>query len=121
MYTRYMTLAFLTNGLGVFGLRVLAGSGLGSVSELQYLAVWYLAGFLLAALVYLRQLGKPMIKELGVGFAMASCSLLGQVGMAFALAGGIPGFVVFPVATGGGLLMVVLVGMVLFGERLRPL
>ncbi|MCX6625938.1 MAG: hypothetical protein NTY38_33715 [Acidobacteria bacterium] len=121
MYTRYMAIAFLTNGLGAYGLRVLAGSGLGNVSNVQYLALWYLAGLLLAGLVYFRRMGRPHAREVVVGSGMALCSLAGQMGMALALSGGFPGFVVFPVAIGGGLLMVVVVGVLLFGERVHPL
>ena len=121
MYTRYMAIAFLTNGLGVFGLRVLTGLGLAPSSFVRYLAIWYLAGLLLAALVYFRQLGRPRAKEASIGLAMALCSLCGQLGMAQALSGGLPGFVVFPVATGGGLLFVVLIGVWLFRERMQPL
>jgi multidrug transporter EmrE-like cation transporter len=120
MYTRYMAIAFLTNGMGVFGLRVLTGLGLAPSSFVQYLAVWYLAGLLLAALVYVR-LGSPRPKEAAIGLAMAICSLCGQLGMAQALSGGLPGFVVFPVATGGGLLFVVLIGVWLFRERMHSL
>jgi multidrug transporter EmrE-like cation transporter len=121
MYTRYMTLAFLTNGMGAFGLRVLAGFGLPDTTSTQYLAVWYLAGLLLAALVFLRRLRGFRAKEAAIGCAMALCSMGGQLGMALALSGHIPGFVVFPVATGGGLLLVVVVGVVLFQERMHPL
>jgi multidrug transporter EmrE-like cation transporter len=121
MYTRYMTIAFLTNGMGTFGLRVLAGLGLADVSSVPYLGIWYLSGLLLAGCVYLRRFGKPSGAEVLVGSGMALCSLVGQLGMALALAGQLPGYVVFPVATGGGLLLVVVVGVVLFGERMRPL
>jgi multidrug transporter EmrE-like cation transporter len=51
---------------------------------------------------------------------MAVCSLVGQTGMAFALSGGVPGYVVFPVATGGGLIFVVMVGVLLFREPMGP-
>jgi multidrug transporter EmrE-like cation transporter len=121
MYTRYMAIAFLTNGMGAFGLRVLAGLGLAEDHSLPYLAIWYLAGLLLAGAVYARRLGAPRAKEAAIGGGMALCSLAGQLGMALALAGRLPGFVVFPVATGGGLLLVVLVGVAVFGERMRPL
>ena len=121
MYTRYMEIAFLTNGLGAYGLRVLAGAGLGNVSTVQYLAMWYLAGLLLAGVVYFRQMGMPYRREILLGSGMALCSLAGQMGMALALTSGLPGFVVFPVAIGGGLLMVVVVGVLLFGEVLHPL
>ena len=121
MYTRYMTIAFLTNGLGAYGLRVLAGAGLGDVNTVQYLALWYLAGMLLAGMVYVRQLGRPSGNEVLIGSGMALCSLTGQTGMSLALSGHLPGFVVFPVAIGGGLLMVVLVGVLLFREKVHPL
>lgn len=121
MYTRYMTIAFLTNGMGAFGLRVLAGLGLADVSSVPYLAIWYLSGLLLAGMVYFRRFGMPGAGEAMIGSAMALCSLGGQLGMALALSGHLPGFVVFPVATGGGLLLVVLVGVAIFGERMGPL
>ena len=121
MYTRYMTLAFLTNGMGAFGLRVLAGAGLADAGSISYLAIWYLAGLLLAALVCFRRLTGLKAKEAGIGCAMAICSLGGQLGMALALSGRVPGFVVFPVATGGGLLLVVVVGVVVFREHMRAL
>lgn len=121
MYQRYMALAFITNGMGAYGLRVLAGAGIGGF-ETQYLVVWYLAGLVLALAVSARsRMGKPSAKELGIGVLMAFCSVLGQTGMALAMSGGIPGYVVFPVAVGGGLIFVVMVGVFVFHERLSPL
>ena len=52
---------------------------------------------------------------------MALCSLLGQTGMALALAKGLPGFIVFPVATGGGLLLVVAAGRLIYRESVGTL
>ncbi|MCW5977919.1 MAG: hypothetical protein KIT09_07565 [Bryobacteraceae bacterium] len=118
MYFRYMLVAFLTNGLGAFGLRVLVGMGQAELYKLQYLAVWYLAGAALAAAAYLLRRTRPQSREMLVALAMGLCSLLGQLGMALALAGGVPGFVVFPVATGGGLLLVALAGVLIFRERI---
>lgn len=121
MYFRLMLVAFLTNGLGTFGLRILAGSGLGAVSELQYLALWYLAGCLGAVAACATRLSRPERREIAIGGAMALCSLCGQLGMALSLSSGIPGFIVFPVATGGGLLFVVAVGVFAFREPIRGL
>jgi multidrug transporter EmrE-like cation transporter len=121
MYQRYMLMAFLTNGLGAFGLRILAGAGLGHIEAIQYLALWYSAGLLLAAMVFFRRHRRPERKEVVIGSIMALCSLIGQTGMAFALSAGLPGFVVFPVATGGGLIFVVLIGVLVFREPMRPL
>jgi len=116
-----MTIAFLTNGLGAFGLRILAGEGLKGVKDTQYLVLWYAAGLLLAAIAYFRGYGRLHHRELLIGSAMALCSLVGQLGMALSLAAGVPGFVVFPVATGGGLAFVVLVGVLLFKEPMGAL
>ncbi|HEY1241416.1 MAG TPA: hypothetical protein VGF16_12715 [Bryobacteraceae bacterium] len=121
MYQRYMILAFLTNGLGAFGLRILAGAGLGHIKAVQYLALWYTAGLALAAGAYFRLYGRPERKEIVTGSIMALCSLIGQTGMAFALSAGLPGFVVFPVATGGGLIFVVMVGVLVFREPMGGL
>lgn len=119
LYVRYMLIAFLTNGLGIFGLRILAGAGLGHVSERQYLSLWYLAGALVAAVPLLRLRSGMEKREWLLGCAMAASSLFGQLGMGLALANGLPGFVVFPVATGGGLLFVLLVGVIRFRERVH--
>ena len=121
MYQRYMALAFLTNGLGAFGLRILAGAGLGRIEAIQYLALWYTAGLLLAAFAFYRVYRRLERKDVVIGSAMAVCSLVGQTGMAFALSGGVPGYVVFPVGTGGGLIFVVMVGVLLFREPMGPL
>jgi hypothetical protein len=117
MYFRYMAVAFVTNGLGVFGLRMLAGAGLANTDAVQYLTIWYLAGCALAFLAWLRS-GELARREWMIGGSMALCSLCGQLGMAVALGRGLPGYVVFPVATGGGLLFVVATGVGLFRERL---
>jgi multidrug transporter EmrE-like cation transporter len=116
-----MAIAFVTNGLGAYGLRILAGAGLGKVDETQYLALWYIAGLILAITFALRRKGRFATKEFGIGLVMALCSVLGQTGMVLAMSGGIPGFVVFPVAVGGGLILVVLVGVFAFRERVSPL
>lgn len=118
-YVRYMLVAFLTNGLGAFGLRVLAGAGLGHVREQQYLSLWYLAGALVASVPFLRLRSRMEPREWLLGGAMAACSLFGQLGMALALTHGLPGLVVFPVATGGGLLFVLAVGVAIFRERVH--
>jgi multidrug transporter EmrE-like cation transporter len=72
-------------------------------------------------MVFFRRHRRPERKEVVIGSIMALCSLIGQTGMAFALSAGLPGFVVFPVATGGGLIFVVLIGVLVFREPMRPL
>lgn len=117
LYIRYMSLAFLTNGMGAFGLRILAGAGLGRITEIQYLTLWYAFGFATALLAYAKS-GRPTAREALIGSGMAICSLCGQIGMALSLSGGVPGFIVFPLATGGGLLLVVAAGRLIYRESI---
>lgn len=117
LYVRYMAVAFVTNGLGAFGVRILAGKGLGDTTEMQYLTLWYFFGFATALLAYATS-GRPNAREALIGSAMAVCSLSGQIGMALSLSNGVSGFIVFPVATGGGLLLVVAAGRLIYRESL---
>jgi multidrug transporter EmrE-like cation transporter len=118
IYVRYMLIAFLTNGLGLFGLRVLTGAGFHNINERQYLCIWYIAGAIVAAAPFLRLRSGMARRELILSGAMAGFSLTGQLGMALSLSSGIPGLVVFPVATCGGLMFVLAIGVIVFHERL---
>ena len=121
MYLRYMLIAFLTNGLGVFGHSIRANGGLGKIGPVHYLSLWYLSGCAIAAVVYLRKHGRPARREVIIGGMMALCSLCGQLCMALALQYGIDGTVVYPVAIGGGMLMVAAVGIAVFHEPMSTL
>ena len=117
MWIRMMLVCFLTNGLGAFGLRIMSGMGLSETFKLPYLMLWYWSGLLLAALVFFASKTVPYRRELIIGGGLALSSVVGQVGMAYSLDYGIPGYVVFQVAPGGGLFLVVLVGIVFFKEK----
>ena len=118
MYFKYMLMAFLTNGLGAFGLRVLAGTGVGDKYYLQYLSLFYLAGCAVAFSPHFRNPQRPKARELLIPAGMAACSILGQLGVLLALSRHLPGFVVFPVATGGGLLLVLAIGILFYHEKM---
>lgn len=117
MWIRMMLICFLTNGLGAFGLRVMSGMGLSETFKFPYLMLWYWAGFVLSAIVFLAASRHLNRSEIIIGGGLACSSVIGQLGMAFSLDYGIPGFVVFQVAPGGGLFFVVLVGILFFKER----
>ena len=117
MWIRMMLICFLTNGLGAFGLRIMSGMGLSETFKLPYLVLWYWSGFVLAAIVFFYKSRHLKRSEVIIGAGLACSSLIGQLGMAFSLDYGIPGFVVFQVAPGGGLFFVVLVGILFFKER----
>lgn len=113
-----MLVAFVANGLGAFGLRILAGMGVAGKYNLQYLCALYGGGALLACVAFLIHNRRPERRELVVTAGMALASIFGQLGMMMALEKGLPGFVVFPVCIGGGMLLVLLAATVFFGERL---
>jgi multidrug transporter EmrE-like cation transporter len=117
MWIRMMLMCFLANGLGAFGLRIMSGMGLSETFKFPYLMLWYGAGLLLAAVVFLTKHRRLYFREVTVGAGLGLSSVVGQLGMAYSLDHGIPGFIVFQVAPGGGLFFVVLVGILFFKER----
>ena len=119
MWLLLMLVAFLFNGCGVFGLRILAGMGLTETHVNQYLLYFYLGGSLFMAVVLLMQRVKPKLKEIGIGMLMAVCSLSGTAALAYALGNyQIPGNIAFPISNGGSLFVVITGGVMLFRERL---
>jgi drug/metabolite transporter (DMT)-like permease len=117
-WMRWMIVAFIGNGLGPFGLKMLAEQGLAASYHYQYLAGWYAGGVLLmlAALLVARQ--RPRGLEVLIGAAMGLGSFGGQFFSSLALESSVPGHVVFPATTGGSLFVVPLAGMLLFRERI---
>lgn len=120
MWIRAMLLAFLFNGLAPFGLRVLAGLGVAETETIVYLFYWYLAGFALAAAWAFTSGAKISRSAAVVGAAMGAASVSGHASMGMALAHGVPGNVVFPIAVGANLFIVAAGGFLWFRERLGP-
>jgi drug/metabolite transporter (DMT)-like permease len=119
MWLLLMLVAFVFNGCGVFGLRILAGMGLTETHVNQYLLYFYLGGFLFMAVVLLLKKVIPKPREIGIGMLMAVCSLSGTAALAFALGNyQIPGNIAFPISNGGSLFVVIAGGVMLFQERL---
>jgi multidrug transporter EmrE-like cation transporter len=121
MWFLLMLIILLTNGMSAFGLKVIAGWALPGSVKFPYLAIWYAAG--------LAGIGVPMLlrgmrlsrRELLWGALMAALSIAGQVAMAVALDSNVPGHIVFPVAIGGSIFVVVLAGRIFFHERMNRL
>lgn len=120
MWFRLMMIAFLLNGFCPFGLKILASMGLADQYTSLYLVFWYLAGALFILLLLSRDPHRPMRSDMLVGAGLGIFSACGQTSMGKALASGIPGSVVFPVALAGGLFVVVLTAVVVFKERIGP-
>jgi drug/metabolite transporter (DMT)-like permease len=114
-----MLVAFVTNGIGPFGLKILTEKHLDQY-ESQYLVFWYLGGLLLALLAFGLRWFRLSRWEILFGIAMGFGSLGGQFFTGKALAVGIPGHIAFPITTGGSLFLVALAGILVFKERVGP-
>jgi drug/metabolite transporter (DMT)-like permease len=120
LWLRLMLLAFVANGAGPFGLKVLSESGLAQAYQSQYLVYWYLGGFIFALMALVGRYARVYGREVWIGALMGACSLSGQAFTGMALAHDVPGHIVFPLTTGGSLFLVVLAGILLFKERVGP-
>lgn len=119
VWIRLMLLAFVTNGIGPFGLKVLNERGLAAFQS-QYLVYWYLGGAIFGVLAFLPGLRETRAREVALGAVMGLCSLGGQTFTGMSLSRGIPGHVAFPITTGGSLFLVAAAGIFVFKERVGP-
>jgi drug/metabolite transporter (DMT)-like permease len=115
-WTRLMLIAFVANGVGPFGLKVLSERNLAAFQP-QYLLYWYVGGFCFALAALLRTGVHVGRWEVLLGAAMGACSFSGQAFTGLALSHGIPGHIAFPLTTGGSLFLVAGTGIVLFKEK----
>ena len=79
MWLLLMLLAWLFNGFGVFGLRILAGMGLAGLVTDQYVMYWYLGGFIFMSVRLVAKKTWPDRKEIGIGSLMAHRPLVVDV------------------------------------------
>lgn len=115
-----MLLAFVTNGLGPFGLKMMAVKGLSETYHYQYLLWWYAGGLALSLAALLVSRTFPYAREIVFGLAIGLGSFGGQLFSSLALEQGVPGHIVFPATTGGNLFLVAAAGVLLFREKLGP-
>jgi drug/metabolite transporter (DMT)-like permease len=115
-----MAIAFVANGLGPFGLKVMAEKGLSETYHYQYLILWYAGGLVFGLIWFLATRGKFRVPELLMSFGIGMASFGGQFFSLLALEKNVPGYVVFPMTTGGNLFLVAAAGVFLFRERVGP-
>jgi hypothetical protein len=119
-WMRLMMIAFVMNGLGPFGLKVMAGKGLLQQYHFQYLLWWYAgSGILSFAAVMLEGSGFAA-REVAIALGIGAASFGGQLFSLLALEGGVPGYIVFPITTGGNLFVVAAAGVLLYKEKIGP-
>jgi drug/metabolite transporter (DMT)-like permease len=117
MWLTTMLAAFLLNGSCVFGLRVLAGRGLAQQFTPVYLVYWYLGGFAFGLLGLIKMRNRLSPANAVIGSLMCLSSIGGQFFMGLALSHGVSGSVVFMVAMGASMCVVVLGGVLFFREH----
>ena len=115
-WMRLMLVAFVSNGVGPFGLKVLSERNLASFQP-QYLLYWYVGGLSFALAAFVRTDFRIGPWEVLLGAAMGACSFSGQAFTGLALSHGIPGHIAFPLTTGGSLFLVAGAGILLFKEK----
>ncbi len=116
-WLRLMAVAFVANGLGPFGLKIMAEKGLSETYHYQYLIVWYAGGLAFGLIWFLATRGRFQGQELLMSFGIGMASFGGQLFSLLALERNVPGYVVFPMTTGGNLFLVAAAGVFLFRER----
>lgn len=119
-WMRLMLIAFAANGLGPFGLKMIAEKGLAERYHYQYLLWWYAGGLAFGLAAFIATRGRFQGKELLMAFGIGMGSFGGQLFSVVALERGVPGYIVFPVTTGGNLFLVAAAGVLLFREKIGP-
>jgi drug/metabolite transporter (DMT)-like permease len=117
-WLRLMLLSFFANGLGPFGLKVLAEKGLAEKFHFQYLVWWYAGGLAFGFAALLISRSRIRLRDAVMAFGIGVGSFGGQLFSAMALEQKVPGYIVFPITTGGNLFLVAAAGVILFREKI---
>lgn len=117
-WLRLMSIAFFANGIGPFGLKMMAEKGLSGRYHYQYLLWWYAGGLAFALVAFLITRSRFYLREVLFAFGIGIGSFGGQLFSLMALERGVPGYIVFPATTGGNLFLVAAAGVLLFRERI---
>ena len=117
-WIRLMMIAYVMNGLGPFGLKVMAEKGLLQQYHFQYLLWWYAGSGILSAIAFMREGGTLAVREVAIAFGIGAASFGGQLFSLLALERGVPGYIVFPITTGGNLFVVAAGGVLLYKEKI---
>lgn len=117
-WMRLMMIAFVMNGMGPFGLKVMAEKGLLQHFHFQYLMWWYAGSGILSFAAFLFEGGGFVSREVAIAFGIGAASFGGQLFSLLALESGAPGYIVFPMTTGGNLFVVAAGGVLIYKERI---
>ncbi|MDO8684219.1 MAG: hypothetical protein Q7N50_12130 [Armatimonadota bacterium] len=117
-YRRLVATAFLLNGLSMVFLKAISAEHLKAAMPMGLFLMYVVAS--VPALAHVAAEKRRLEgKSLWIGVMAGVCSALGTAaaGRAASL---IPGYIVFPVFSGGTLLLIALTGRVVFKEKIGP-
>jgi multidrug transporter EmrE-like cation transporter len=117
-FGRYLAAAFILNGVGSIGMKMLSQLKVKGVTPVA-LAVLYGVAAVAATIVLMSGPWKFQGKSLVMGLAAGLFSCLGLSTSMLALSL-LPAYIVFPVSSGGTILMVAIIGRFAHGEKLGP-
>jgi drug/metabolite transporter (DMT)-like permease len=119
-WLRLMLIAFVANGLGPFGLKIMTEKGLSETYHYQYLVLWYGGGLVFGLVSSLATRTRFELRDVVTALGIGAGSFGGQLFSLLALEQRVPGYIVFPMTTGGNLFLVAAAGVLLFRERIGP-
>jgi drug/metabolite transporter (DMT)-like permease len=119
-WIRLMLVAYVMNGLGPFGLKIMAEKGLLEQYHFQYLLWWYAGSGVFSLAAFIMAGGGLAAREIAIALGIGAASFGGQLFSLLALERHVPGYIVFPITTGGNLFLVAAGGVLLFKERVGP-
>jgi drug/metabolite transporter (DMT)-like permease len=99
---------------------MMAEKGLSERYHYQYLLLWYAGGLLFGLAWFLATRGRFQAQEIVMAFGIGIGSFGGQFFSVLALEQKVPGYIVFPMTTGGNLFLVAAAGVFLFREKIGP-
>jgi drug/metabolite transporter (DMT)-like permease len=98
----------------------MAEKGLSERYHYQYLLLWYAGGLIFGLAWFLATRGKFQAQEFVLAFGIGIGSFGGQLFSLLALEQNVPGYIVFPMTTGGNLFLVAAAGVFFFREKIGP-
>lgn len=115
-YRQLLLLAFITNGLSGIGAKAVGPLGLSAHIPLV-LASMYFVGALACLAVMCAGRSRFQRRSVAVGLLGAAGSVAGS-GCLILSASLIPGYIAFPISSGGTLMLVALIGRLAFREKI---
>lgn len=117
-YKQLMFIVFITNGIALIAIKVIGENHSLNATNVFLMSLYGTASVI--TLINMLTNRKTMEwRSIAIGSLAGVCSLMGMFCLVKA-SSMIPGYIVFPLANGGSLLLVALVGFIIFKEKIGP-